>query len=141
MKTCFFILTLCCLVSCKTGSSRATLVQTDCISRVIAIDDSLGKIRNRECENLSLSQTIANYTKGMAAIDTKGCPEAFSKAYRSHKDAWNAVLPVTDTYPDLRGEMHVLFKELERSKDSVEFKKLQADIWTTWGEVERFVKK
>ena len=117
------------------------MAQTDCINHVIAVDDSLGKIRNRECENLSLSRTILNYTKAMQQIETKDCPPAFSKAYSSHRDAWNAMLPITDNYPDLRGEMHVLFKQLEQSKDSVAFKKFQSAIWTTWAEVEVFLKK
>lgn len=140
-KKCFFLLVICFVVSCTAGRKNKAMAQADCINRAIAVDDSIGKIRNRECETLPLSQTIINYTNAMQHIGTKDCPEAFSKAYSSHKEAWNAMLPVTDKYPNLRGEMHVLFKQLEQSKDSVVFKKLQAAIWTTWDDVEPFLKK
>ncbi|ESU24623.1 hypothetical protein FEDK69T_05440 [Flavobacterium enshiense DK69] len=71
----------------------------------------------------------------------RNCPKTFSKAFQDHVNAWNAIRIVTDRYPEKRGEMHLLFKELEQSKDSVEFKKLQGNIWATWTEVERATKK
>ncbi|UOK43108.1 MULTISPECIES: hypothetical protein [Flavobacterium] len=127
--------------SCHTVRKDKTSKHTDCISHVIAADDSLGKIRNTECETLPLSQTIVNYTHGMQKINMRNCPKAFIKVFQDHVNAWNAIRVVTDRYPEKRGEMHVLFKELEQSKDSVEFKKLQGNIWATWTEVERATKK
>lgn len=141
IKTFLFLFVISFLASCTAVTKDNALPQTDCIYRVMAVDDSLGKIRNRECETLPLSQTIVNYTKAMQQIETKDCPDAFLKAYSSHKEAWNAMLPITDNYPKLRGEMHVLFKQLEQSPDSVAFKKQQAAIWTTWAAVEPFFKK
>ena len=141
VKTFFLIPVICFVFSCDSARKDIASLHKDCIAHVMAVDDSLGKIRNRECETLPLSQTIENYTEGMQKINMQNCPEAFSKAFQKHVDSWNAICIITDRYPEKRGEMHILFKELEQSKDSVEFKKLQANIWSTWAEVERFLKK
>lgn len=99
----------------------------------MAVDDSLGKIRNREYETLSLSQTIVNYTEGMRKITTENCPEDFSKAFQSHMDAWNAIRRLPISIPT---------KEAKRTKQGVgEFKKLRTYVWSAWGQVERFTKK
>lgn len=111
------------------------------MQRLIAIDDSLGKIRNRQCMELSLSETIQKYAEAMKTIETQHCPNELVVAYRSHREAWEAMLEVTDNYPNLRGEMHVLFKELEQSNDQVLFKKRLDAIWSTWADVEKFAPK
>jgi len=52
-----------------------------------------------------------------------------------------AVLPITDRYPDLREEMHDLFKKLETGKDAEVSKPLVKTIWATWAEVEQAMKE
>lgn len=140
-KTILVVSAVCFLFSCHSVRKDKASMSMDCIARVLAVDDSLGKIRNRECESISLSQTIVNYTDGMRKLNTEHCSEGFTNAFQSHIDAWNAIRVVTDRYPDKRGEMHVLFKELEQCRDSIEFKKLQAAIWSTWTGVEQSAKK
>lgn len=113
----------------------------ECMNRVIALDDSLGKIRNHACEKISLSQSIKDYSAGMKKFSYKKCPESFKKAFERHRQAWANMLVVTDKYPDLRGEMHVLFKQLEEGKDAELFKPLLKAIWDTWAEVEKAIKE
>ncbi|MBK7854771.1 MAG: hypothetical protein IPJ79_07555 [Bacteroidetes bacterium] len=43
----------------------------ECMNRVIALDDSLGKIRNHACEKISLSQSIKDYSAGMKNLVIK----------------------------------------------------------------------
>ena len=143
MKKEIFLLLL--LTACNSpnssNSEQQTSPQTTCVEQVIAIDESLGKIRNHACENGSLSESILDYTKGMDQIDFKDCPTAFTKAFNKHKTAWKNMLQITDKYPDLRGEMHVLFDSLETTTDSSAFKIYLKDIWDTWGEVENAMLK
>jgi hypothetical protein len=51
-------------------------------------------------------------------------------------EAWKMVTKVTDKYPLLRGELHDIFAELEKSKDSTEFNDLVKQVWNTWKKVE-----
>lgn len=46
------------------------------------------------------------------------------------------MIPFVEKHPELRGEMHDLFDEVENSKDTNEFKPLLKEIWDTWGAVE-----
>lgn len=112
-----------------------------CMDQVIALDDSLGKVRNHACKTISLSETIRQYAAGMEKANYASCPPAFVTAFNKHREAWLAVLPVADKYPDLRGEMHDLFKKLETGKDADTFKPLVKAIWGTWAEVEQAVKE
>lgn len=118
-----------------------TAKQVRCVNQVIKADQKIGLIRNKECETLSLSQTIQNYTDAMSTISIDNCPDAFTTAYEAHRIAWLDMLLITDRYPNMRGEMHVLFKQLEHSEDAEGFKKKLAKIWATWAEVEKFVQK
>lgn len=112
-----------------------------CLDRVMAQDDSLGKARNHACETISLSETIKQYVSGLENIDYSNCPEAFVNAFKAHREAWTAMMEVTDKYPDLRGEMHDLFDELEKSEDADTFKSLLKPIWDTWALVEKEINK
>lgn len=116
-------------------------LKKECIDSVIAIDDSLGKIRNHACERVSLSQSIRNYSAAIKKISYKDCPQSFKKAFEKHQQAWDAMVVVTDKYPQLRGEMHVLFKKLEEGNDAELFKPLLKEIWETWEEVEKAIKE
>ncbi|MDT0555739.1 hypothetical protein [Patiriisocius hiemis] len=145
----FFILSI---ASCKQKSkNEVTEINTTkeqieevsekkCITKILDADSKLGKERNTLCETVSLSETIKTYVAGMKALDFENCPQDFTKAFNSHIEAWDAMIPVTDNYPDLRGEMHDLFKELEKSNDSIVFNKKLASIWDTWAIVEERIK-
>jgi len=129
------------IINCTTQKQKSTpdssINEKSCMDQVIAIDNDIGGTRNHNCEVMSLSETIKIYTAGIDKIDFKGCPSDFSKAFDDHKKAWTAMLAVTDKYPDLRGEMHDLFKILEEGKDKDSFKPLLAKIWSTWADVEK----
>ncbi len=51
------------------------------------------------------------------------------------------MLPITDKYPMMRGELQVIFRQHEQSEDAELFKKRQNEIWATWAEVEKFMQK
>jgi len=111
-----------------------------CIDMVIRVDDSLGKIRNHACETATLSQAITGYAAGISKIDFEECTAAFKTAFEKHRQAWIDFRELSDKYPDLRAEMHDLFDQLEKSKDSLLFKKLSKQIWDTWGDIEKVMK-
>lgn len=129
----------------KGGGQKEQMAETtdspqECIKSIIALDDSLGKIRNHACEQISLAQTIQEYTSGMDQFDHQNCPSDFTTAFKKHREAWVSMIPIVEKYPELRGEMHDLFDQLESEKDSSEFKTRLAAIWTTWEEVETAMK-
>ncbi len=123
--------------SCTTISSSENEIK--CINRIIALDDSLGKIRNHACKIVSLSESITQYHMGIKENDLNDCPEEFKKAFFNHQLAWKDIKIITDKYPDLRGEMHTLFDSIEKGKDSTEFKKYLSNIWATWTIIESAV--
>ncbi|MBT8231745.1 MAG: hypothetical protein HKO66_07855 [Saprospiraceae bacterium] len=124
----------------KTNSylNNKTQVEPDqaCIDHVLLVDSQLGKIRNEMCEKLSLSFTIDYYTQKLESLPFEDCPITFKEAFLNHIEAWKKAKSVTDDYPKLRGEMHVLFDKIYLTPDSTTFKKLVDDIWSTWSEVE-----
>jgi len=132
------IVMVCFLQSCDRSMNRLkekhqiTPKEKSRIDRVIAIDDSIGNVRNKQCKNVSMSQAIVNYTGSMKKINMEGTPKQFSKAFTIHIESWEDMLAVTDKYPEMRGEMHDLFLKLEKSNDSLMFKKLKNAIWDTW---------
>ncbi|MFN0216717.1 MAG: hypothetical protein ACKVT2_20865 [Saprospiraceae bacterium] len=105
--------------------------EKDCMDRIIALDDSLGRLRNHACEKVSISQSIQDYTDGLAKIDFQYCPKIFAAGFEKHRMAWLALLPVTNKYLELRGEMHVVFKQIEAGTDGDQFKLLVKTVWDT----------
>jgi uncharacterized protein (TIGR02246 family) len=108
------------------------------MAKVIALDDFLGKLRNRACQRISLSETIRNYTEALALLDFTTCPADFRSGFEQHRLAWLKLLPFTDRYPDLRGEMHSLFSKMEN--DDPAFKQAVKHVWDTWALVEAAMK-
>ena len=139
------VLLLILLASCgKSNDSKdldqQNLANKNCIDKIIAVDDSLGKIRNDACNKISLSSAINQYVKSLKELDYIDCPDSFSTAFHNHLHAWINILEITDHYPDLRGEMHSLFNTLEKSEHSERFKILLNEIWETWSLVEKEMK-
>lgn len=110
---------------------------SECITQILRADDSLGKIRNHECETKTLTKTIKNYAGRLSSLDFSQCPDTFSKAFKGHIKAWNEMLVVVKSHDTLRGEMHDLFDQIAISKDSIIFKEKLNAIWSTWSEVEK----
>lgn len=108
-----------------------------CIEQVLHLDDSLGTVRNHACETISLSETIDNYTLAMANLPFKDCPNGFVNAYQAHREAWVKMKAITDKHPELRGELHDIFNQIEATEDSTAFKPLLGEIWNTWKQVEQ----
>lgn len=111
----------------------------NCFQQAFAVDEHLGKIRNHACEKASLSKAIKDYASGLKEIDYTDCGESFAMAFEKHRQAWLAALPVTDKYPDLRGEMHNLFSQLEAGEDGESFKLIVKSIWSTWNDIEQSI--
>jgi hypothetical protein len=114
--------------------------KTECMESILKKDSELGKIRNHSSEQISLSETIDNYTNSLKSLDYSECPDKFTIAFHEHIEAWLDVKKVSDKYPELRGELHVIFSELEKKKDSLEFKSLEVKILDTWEIVEIIAK-
>lgn len=118
--------------------SQEKVEERTCIQRIMAYDEKLGTIRNHGCETQSLSKTIQDYVNALENASFKGCPNTFKDAFDKHIEAWKATLVVTDKHPDLRGEMHDLFDELEKhEEDGAALTQAIKGIWDTWEEVEK----
>lgn len=136
-----------CLISChsnnpsKIGGNAILEQHNNCIETALSLDDQAGRIRNHACESTSLSQAILNYTQSLEQIDFSSCPKDFKAAFEGHIRAWQAAMEITDKYPNLRGEMHDLFKRIEEGQDGEKFKSKVKAIWDTWAEIEKANKK
>ncbi|WP_418603117.1 hypothetical protein [Hwangdonia sp.] len=128
------------LIGCKQKEKNHAVANKDCIEKIIKTDDSLGTIRNYECEKISLSQTISNYANSLNNLDFTGCPEQFKTAFKNHEQAWRNMMVLTNNYPELRGEMHDLFDTIKTGKDSAAFNPLLKNIWDTWAIIEKEIK-
>ncbi|MEL6810979.1 MAG: hypothetical protein AAFP76_06560 [Bacteroidota bacterium] len=133
-----------CVTSCKetekdTKPTEAIskTEQNDCIEQIFDQDSMYGASRNIRCMELSLSQTITQYVSEIRSMNFEACPKSFDDAFESHALAWLDIRSVTDKYPELRGEMHDLFDLIEKTEDSLIFKKKLKSIWDTWAEVEK----
>ncbi len=117
------------------------IAPADCMKKIIAMDDSLGTIRNHACETVSLAETIRNYAASLQKLDFSSCPPSFATAFEKHRQAWLAMIPLAEKYPKLRGEMHDLFDQLKAGEDAAVFGPLLDAIWATWAEVELAMKQ
>ncbi|MBT8320726.1 MAG: hypothetical protein KJO90_03550 [Eudoraea sp.] len=144
MKFMVFILVLSILSCNKTVGKKnaadktAEVKQLKCVEHIFTSDSILGEVRNHASEKVSLSQSIMTYTEELESLDFSNCPEKFTSAFRQHIEAWKMVMQVSDKYPSLRGELHSIFAELEKSKDSTEFKYLVKQVWDTWNLAEQY---
>ena len=111
--------------------------EKDCVDRIFAEDTKLGETRNHACETASLSEAIQAYVEGLEALDYSGCPREFKTAFDGHIAAWRNMGTFTDQFPDLRGEMHSLFSQLEKGDKAEEFKPLLTNIWDTWRPIQK----
>ncbi|MEM7185198.1 MAG: hypothetical protein AAF466_00960 [Bacteroidota bacterium] len=121
----------------KTTPVDTNLTSTKtCIKHIIAQDSVLGAVRNHAPETMPLSTAINQYAQDLQGLDYTGCPSGFVMAFHAHIEAWKEVTQVTDDYSELRGELHTVFDSLEKSPDSVRFRKLVKGVWDTWADVE-----
>lgn len=123
------------LLGCN--SSNREEKSANCVKLVFEKDSVFGNIRNYDSEKVPLSEAITNYSNNSKSLDFSNCPKEFELAFRKHIDAWLDFTKVSDKHPTLRGELHDIFAEIEKSKDSTEFKSRLAQILETW----KFVKE
>ena len=121
----------------KKNNSVSNQKKQECIDYVIAQDDSLGRIRNQASETVSLSESIEQYVTAVNNLDFEDCPSEFTRAFKKHLNAWTEMKSVTDNYPVLRGEMHLLFETLAEGEDKEKFESSLEKIRDTWKEVEK----
>jgi vacuolar-type H+-ATPase subunit I/STV1 len=124
----------------QTKLESVAIKKAKCIENILQRDSELGDIRNHASEQSSLSKTIDDYANSVKSLDFKNCPDKFTIAFHKHIKAWLDLKKVSDKYPELRGELHEIFSELEKKKDSIEFKLRQAKIFDTWKIVEEITK-
>ncbi len=126
------------ILSCKNQSRQdSNSRELNCIEAIIQKDNGLGQTRNLACKRQSLSKTIQEYISALEKLDFQDCPDDFTTAFQLHLKAWEAILPLTDEHPEMRGEMHQLFNILGDRENGEVFKAKVNDIWTTWSEVEK----
>lgn len=116
----------------ENSDTKIEIQEKNCVDRVLEQDSILGHLRNQASKNISLSETIDYYANGLKSMDYTHCPENFKSAFQAHCEAWLEIKKVSDRYPSLRGELHDVFGQLEKSEDSTEFKLLVKQIWDTW---------
>ncbi len=138
------IITVVCFIISSCGSKQKNheeiSSQKDCIAYIIRKDDSLGSIRNHACEAMSLSKSITQYVSGIDDLDFSNCPKSFVDAFAEHKKAWRNMKKVTDSLPNLRGEMHDVFDSISKTKYNEAFDPLLKDVWDTWAQIEQSMK-
>ena len=141
MKQLLLFFTICfTIIGCKSNTNEAQVKTKSCEEQIIEKDSVFGIIRNHAAEEKSMSVSIENYVAGLKSLDYSNCQESFYNAFYRHIEAWEAMIQVTDSYPDLRGEMHDVFKLLEQTKDSAKFSLALNKIWSTWSDVESQIK-
>lgn len=102
-------------------------------------DERLAATRDHDPESIPVADAVRRYVDGLDALDLDDCPASFTRALGAHRDAWAALAPTLDAYPDERGEMHDVFARLadpQHNPDHARFDMLVARVWTTWGQVE-----
>lgn len=109
--------------------------ERDCAKGILAADSILGGMRNLETLESSLSFSIDKYTTALKSLDYSACSTDFRRAFMEHIKAWENLKNVTNKYPSFRGEMHEVFKRLERGEEAAQFAELLKDIWATWDRV------
>lgn len=129
------------LSGCKGANIESRVSKSDkelnCMLQIFAADDSLGSIRNHDPEKIELGVSIERYTSALNQLDFTNCPNDFQEAYQKHIFAWMKMTRVAHRFPDLRGEMHDLFDEIEESEMQDQFKPLLKEIWDTWAVIEQ----
>ncbi|MDU8887068.1 hypothetical protein RXV94_12935 [Yeosuana sp. MJ-SS3] len=124
------------VVKKNNSDSSLEMKRTECIERIFAKDSFLGNVRNHASEKIPLKDALNNYTSELESLDYTNCPENFISAFQDHINAWKKVAEISSKYPSLRGELHDIFLQLEKSKDSIELKSLVKQVWDTWSKVE-----
>lgn len=132
------------LFSCDNKEQKKTAIAQDpaqiCMQQVISMDESLGGIRTRASENISLSASINQYIESTNIINLEDCPKDFREAFEKHQQAWLNTLVITDKYPSLRGQMHILFEQIAQGEDAEALAPLVKNIGDTWVAVEQTIK-
>lgn len=122
---------------CRTAAPAASA--DPAVSAVLAADAAAGRARNHAPETGPVAEAVRDYVAAMDAIELAATPPAFRVAFERHRDAWAALAPYLDRFPEERGEMHDVFDRLadpSRNPDAATFETLVAEVWATWDEVE-----
>lgn len=106
---------------------------------VLERDEALGEVRNHASETAPVADAIRGYTASLERLDFSGTPEAFERAFRAHREAWEGTLPFFERYSDLRGELHDVFDAIQARDSTME--RVVRPIWSTWGDVEAAVRQ
>lgn len=111
------------------------------MTRVLEADSHLGAIRNHNVETMPIAEAIRRYVEGLDALELDHCPDEFVRALQNHREAWNQSIAFFEQFSELRGELHEVF-EMIRARDEASsdgLQKAEAEIWSTWTEVEEAV--
>ena len=85
-----------------------------CMDEIMKGDAEFGKARNHDPESMPIHQAIATYVENIRSMDYSNCPTEFTKLFHAHIDAWQELVPHTEPFAELRGEMHDVFDQIEK---------------------------
>ena len=123
-------------IGCAQSERNKAKQYTSCIDIILKEDSRLGNIRNHACEEISLEQTIINYTDSLLGLDFSECPKPFTGAFLNHIEAWVNTIELVTPYDSIRGEMHELFDIIIADDTDSIFSNQVKVIWSTWDSIE-----
>ena len=110
------------------------------VAAIFEQDAKLGAARDRGSNDKSAARRVSEYVYALRKLDFSKTPEGFKEAFDEHIAAWENAITFLEKHDAERGEMHELFASI-RAKDGrakLELDKLEAKIFSTWREVEKF---
>lgn len=113
-----------------------------CVESVMALDDSLGRVRNHLSEMIPVHESIEHYVQSSEIyLNFEDCPALFQSAFQRHTNAWKEMAKVCEEYAEYRGEMHSVMDRIAIECDCKEFNEALSEIWESWAEVENVTKR
>ena len=121
-------------------------MHNDAIKKVLEADRSLHSSISAEAglKDVAWDQSgiTSRYVQALRAIDLSGCPEDFRDAFKAHIQAWAGYEKVARSYGGFRGFFKGFFTGGGSAVAAVsEGADAQAEIESTWREVERIARK
>ena len=106
---------------------------------ILAADTAISGQRDKDPRAMALSVAIERYVEGLEALDYSACPADFARGFQAHRAAWMEMGTYLESFGILRGEMHDLFRQIDREDNPTvaEFRRLHGAIFSTWALVDQ----
>ncbi|GAB5400162.1 MAG: hypothetical protein Aureis2KO_17470 [Aureisphaera sp.] len=108
-----------------------------CIHGALQAKAMLYAIYGNRTTKAPLSVAISSYINELEKIERlPSCPMPFKVTFKQYVTSWKSLIPIVEKYPEMRGSMRELLKELEQSPDSTAIKNRMRIIEANWRNVE-----